>query len=103
MQADWSPDSKKIALDVGSDRLGLFILYLGENGQSIEVERARYITPSEDESLFAPKWSPDGSRLAYIVEHIGDTGGARMELRILKDRNGTYRRYSAGVGSASTF
>jgi len=103
MQADWSPDSKKIALEVGSNRLGLFILYLGGNGQLIEVKQARYITPPEDETFFAPKWSPDGSRLAYIVEHIGDMGGARMELRILKDGNGTYQRYSAGVGSASTF
>lgn len=102
-EADWSPDSKKIALDVRSNRLGLFILYLGENGHSIEVERARYIAPPTDEAFFAPKWSPDGSRLAYIVEHIGDMGGARMELRVLKDRNGTYQRYSAGVGSASTF
>jgi hypothetical protein len=102
-EADWSPGSKKIALDVRSNCLGLFILYLGENGHSIEVERARYIAPPTDEAFFAPKWSPDGSRLAYIVEHIGDMGGARMELRVLKDRNGTYQRYSAGVGSASTF
>jgi Tol biopolymer transport system component len=102
-QADWSPDSKKIALDVRSGRLGLFILYLGGNGQSIEVEQSRYIAPPEDETFFTPKWSPDGSKLAYIVEHIGDMGGARMELRILRDRNGTYQRYSAGVGSASTF
>lgn len=102
-QADWSPDSEKIALDVRSNRLGLFILYLGGSGQSIEVERARYIAPPTDEAFFDPKWSPDGSKLAYIVEHIGDQGGARMELRILEDRNGTYRRYSAGVGSASTF
>ena len=94
---------QKIALDVRSGRLGLFILYLGGNGQSIEVEQSRYIAPPEDETFFTPKWSPDGSKLAYIVEHIGDMGGARMELRILRDGNGTYRRYSAGVGSASTF
>jgi hypothetical protein len=102
-QADWSPDSRKLALDVRSNSRGLFILYLGGNGPSIEVERARYIAPPTDESFFAPKWSPDGSKLAYIVEHFGDMGGARMELRILKNGNGTYQRYSAGVGSASTF
>lgn len=100
-QADWSPDSEKIALEVRSEPLGLFILYLDEDGPSVEVERARYIAPPEEKYLSAPQWSPDGKKLAYTAWHIGDQSGARTELRLLED--GSYRRYSAGAGSAATF
>lgn len=100
-QADWSPDSRKLALDVRSDPRGLFILYLGGNSQSVDVERARYIVAPEGKHLDTPKWSPDGTSLAYTAWYIGDQSGQRTELRLLEDES--YRRYSAGPGSASTF
>jgi hypothetical protein len=100
-QADWSPDSEKIALEVRSEPLGLFILYLGGDGPSVEVERARYIAPPEEKYLSAPQWSPDGTKLAYTAWQIGAQSGEYTELRLLED--GSYRRYSAGPGSASTF
>jgi dipeptidyl aminopeptidase/acylaminoacyl peptidase len=100
-QADWSPDSEKIALEVRSEPLGLFILYIGEDGPSVEVERARYIAPPEEKYLSAPQWSPDGTKLAYTTWQIGAQSGEYTELRLLED--GSYRRYSAGPGSASTF
>lgn len=100
-QADWSPDSEKIALEVRSDPLGLFILYLGKDGPSGKIERARYIAPPKEKYLSTPQWSPDGTKLAYTAWHIGDQSGKRTEFRVLEIES--YRRYSTGSGSASTF
>lgn len=95
---DWSPDSRKIALDPAFGRPGLYIVYLKGDGRSVEIERARYIAAPKGQALGTPKWSPDGTKLAFTASYGGDQTGERSELRVLV--NGSYRRYSAGRGSA---
>jgi Tol biopolymer transport system component len=95
---DWSPDSRKIALDPAFGRPGFYIVYLRGDGRSVEIERARYVAAPDGQALGTPKWSPDGTKLAFTASFYGDQTGERKELRILAD--GSYRRYSAGRGSA---
>jgi len=95
---DWSPDSRKIALDPAFGRPGFYIVYLRGDGRSVEIERARYVAAPDGQALGTPKWSPDGTKLAFTASSYGDQTGERKELRILAD--GSYRRYSAGRGSA---
>jgi dipeptidyl-peptidase-4 len=54
----WAPDSKHLLFD----SQGQLWLYSLENGTAVQVTSAP--DPSED-----PKFSPDGSRIAYVRKH----------------------------------
>ena len=67
----WSPDSKKLLFD----SLGQLWLYNLDNGTAVQV------TSSNDASV-DPKFSPDGSRIAYVRKHnlyARDVNGGRED------------------------
>ncbi len=67
----WSPDSKKLLFD----SMGQLWLYNLDNGTAVQV------TSSNDASV-DPKFSPDGSRIAYVRKHnlyARDVSGGRED------------------------
>ena len=67
----WSPDSKKLLFD----SLGQLWLYTLDNGIAVQL------TSSNDASV-DPKFSPDGSRIAYVRKHnlyVRDVSGGSEE------------------------
>ena len=67
----WSPDSKKLLFD----SMGQLWLYSLDNGTAVQI------TSSNDPSV-DPKFSPDGSRIAYVRKHnlySRDVSGGREE------------------------
>ncbi len=67
----WSPDSKKLLFD----SLGQLWLYSLDTGTAVQV------TSSNDASV-DPKFSPDGSRIAYVRKHnlyVRDVSGGRED------------------------
>jgi dipeptidyl-peptidase-4 len=74
----WSPDSKKLLFD----SLGQLWLYNLDNGIGVQL------TSSNDASV-DPKFSPDGSRIAYVRKHnlyVRDVSGGREEA-LTKDND----------------
>jgi dipeptidyl-peptidase-4 len=70
---EWAPDSKHLLFD----SQGQLWLYTIENGTAVQITSAP--DPSSD-----PKFSPDGSKLAYLRQHNlyvrGLTGGKEKQL-----------------------
>ena len=67
----WSPDSKKLLFD----SMGQLWLYSLDNGTAVQV------TSSNDASV-DPKFSPDGSRIAYVRKHnlyVRDVSGGHED------------------------
>ena len=68
----WSPDSRKLAFV--SDRRGTRDIFVMESADRREPmlakSRLRKITPlaTSEAEEFSPKWSPDSSRIAYLVD-----------------------------------
>jgi hypothetical protein len=91
--ADWGPDSQKIAFEPVTRRRGFYIAYLSQNG-TLRLNRTRYVGPPEGQFYSAPRWSPEGSKIAYTVEYAGDQSLARMRLHVLEDS--TYRQFDLG-------
>ena len=77
---EWAPDSNHLLFDAQ----GQLWLYTIESGTAVQVTSAS--DPSSD-----PKFSPDGSRLAYVRKHNlyvrPVSGGAEQRLTQSKDEN----------------
>ena len=110
-QLAWAPDSRRLVY--ASDREGHLELYLYD----FVAQRETRLTRGEGDAV-APRWSPDGRRLAYVRGgrelRVLDpaTGGERVIARAGFDRppflserpfawspDGRWIAYAAGVGS----
>ena len=70
-QLSLSPDGARIVVsrawdDSPAARYGLLIGDLG-SGEFVE-----FVSPGDSRSITAPAWSPDGQRIAYVVEEAGE-------------------------------
>jgi Tol biopolymer transport system component/DNA-binding winged helix-turn-helix (wHTH) protein len=67
----FSPDNKKIAFARDKSGIGRsLIIYNLETGQ---IEKEVYTVTGDNHGLIAPKWSPDGTKFAFIVsEKLAD-------------------------------
>jgi Tol biopolymer transport system component/C-terminal processing protease CtpA/Prc len=94
----WSPDSKQMAFI--SDRDGLFALYVVETA-SLQVRRLAQ--GSGDVSM--PHWSPDGTRLAYLLSgpesgvYVVKADGQEAPRRLAASEGNN--RFGVGINSHS--
>jgi TolB protein len=71
--AVWSPDGQRIAF--AGNRSGTWGVYV----MLADGSQLRLLSHPEQQS-YAPQWSPDGSRLVYVVDGLSDIGGRRMRI-----------------------
>jgi Tol biopolymer transport system component len=82
-----APDSKRIAF--ASDR-GIEVVELDDGGR-------KTIVPADVVSVLGIEWAPDGTRLAYVVDHPENE--SVFELYVV-DRDGSHRRRVSQPGDA---
>lgn len=76
-----APDGKHVAFvrsgfDIMNDDDRRSVWIVGSDGKGLHA-----LTPP-DENAGSPSWSPDGSRLAYVVGHKDDAGNRTAEIRL---------------------
>ncbi len=72
---DWSPDGKRVAFirnRIAADRFSTLCI------ASVDGGAVRELAASQDEELSAPRWSPDGSRIAVTFSPHSTQPGAVM-------------------------
>jgi TolB protein len=89
ISASWSPDGRQLAFM--SDRTGEFEVWV----MNADGSHPRRVT--DFGSNWFPRWSPDGSRLAYHVGrdiHVLDVKGAKFARLTIDPDNGMYPAWS---------
>ena len=70
---DWSPDGKRIALDLGTDEHEIWVVDAdGTNAAAIVPRSTDCAISCGDVAL--PAWSPDGSKIAFVRFKLGASG-----------------------------
>jgi Tol biopolymer transport system component len=98
LQAEWSPDGQKIAFETHDNHSGAHLSVIASDGQSPAVRLASYAgyktskgTTKVKKALatpnaFRPSWSPDSTRLAYMIPNSGlyvtEVSGENIPTRI---------------------
>jgi len=89
--ADWSPDSRMLALTSYADRFGETCFHeCGPSGEiyvtAVDGGKPRRLTTSEASDT-SPTWSPDGKRIAFVSDR-SDRDGHEYEIYVVGSEGG---------------
>lgn len=87
-QADWAPDSRHVVLTVEGDRRASDTIWV------VDIDGTETAEIQEDAAVTAPRWSPEGSWIAYLATRLDG-----RELMIARPDGRDHQRLAGNVDS----
>jgi Tol biopolymer transport system component len=88
---DWSPDGKRIALDLGTDRGSEIWVVDADGTNAAAIVRGSSDCAISCGEVALPAWSPDGSKIAFVRFQLGASGLEAAVIEVQEVASGDRR------------